>query len=238
MDLSLTARKREADQVVTMPLTQVQLLQFVLHLNLAFLFMEMHELGEAELQLRETDALVPMLGKRVAAQWHDHYVAMCALWEYESGSFANAEVEIVRATNPDYLACLPIRAKLHRVRQEFAQAEELMRRYQAEERKRGTLHRPELVKQTLEFAEALFGQGKHDDAFAAFEEARKIVADFGLPFDADWQQKLQPWLRRARELGKLDVVASLESELQKAPAALEHGVTILDKLRVKPKVGN
>ena len=50
--------------------------QFLLHMNLAFLFMEMQELAEAEQQLLEADALLPLLTKRTRAGWHDHYLTI------------------------------------------------------------------------------------------------------------------------------------------------------------------
>jgi tetratricopeptide (TPR) repeat protein len=235
IDLTFAARKREANRLVRMQLQQVQMFQFVLHLNLAFLFMEMQELAEAELQLREADGLLPMLPKRTQRSWHDHYVAICALWEFESGKFAEAKSEVAQARNADYPVCLRVRAKLHMVRQEFAEAEQVLRKYQDEQRKQGTLHRPELLQPTLEFAESLYGQGKHDDTFASLQEARTIVADFALPPDAAWRKVLETWLRRARELGKPEVAASLEADLLRMPATANQAVTILEKFRIHPQ---
>jgi tetratricopeptide (TPR) repeat protein len=232
IDLSLAARKRGPDGIF-IPLGQVRLLQLVLHLNLAFLLMDMHELAEAELQLREADELIPLVSKRAVAAWHDHYVGICALWEYESGKFAAAENELAKAKNPDFPSCLRVRAKLHIVRQEFAEAETLLRKYQDAERKKGTLHRPDLLGATLDFAESLFGQGKHDDAFAALEEARSIAADYALPADATWRQTLENWRGRAHEIGKADMAESLAADLHKMPAPEPWAILILDKLRVQ-----
>jgi hypothetical protein len=88
----------------------------------------------------------------------------------------------------------------------------------------------------MHLAEALFGQSKLDDAFAALQEARSIVADFALPGDAAWRKTLETWLQRARELGKAEVAASLDAELQKMPAAAEQRVTILEKFRIRPRI--
>ena len=236
VDLMLAVRKREADKLTAMPLKSVQLLQFVLHLNLAFLFIEMNELAEAEGHLREADVILPMLAKRLRADWHDHYIAMCGLWEFESGSYAHAEGELARALNPNYPPCLRLRARLHLARQDFAQAELVQRAYFVEESKKGTLHRPDLVKATLELAESLFGQAKQDEAFASLQEARSIVADFALPADAEWRRTQEKWLQRARELDKADVIAELEAELQKTPTAAEQRITILEKFRAQPHV--
>jgi len=235
IDLTLTARKREADRMVIMPLKQVQMLQFVLHMNLAFLFMEMTELGEAELQLREADAMVPLLSKKVKAAWHDHYVAMCALWEFESGNFAEAEKEIAEAGNPNYPACLRVRARLHMVRHELPQAEELLRKHQAEEKKKGTLHRPEMLKPVLDFAEVLFGQGKPDEAIAALNEARAIVADFKLPADAAWRRSLELWRRRAHEMKRPELAESLGTDIDRLVTAPSNAITILDRFKTPPQ---
>jgi tetratricopeptide (TPR) repeat protein len=238
IDLTFAARKREGDSMVVMPLQHVQLLQFVLHLNLAFLLMEMRELAEAEQQLREADALAPLLAKPFHAAWHNHYIAICALWEFESGKFAAAEAELAEADNPDYPPCLRAQAKLHMVRQEFAEAEALFRKYQHEEGKKGTLHLPDKLKPTLEYGECLFEQGKHDAAFAELKEARSIVVDFKLPPDETWRRDLAIWLQRARELNKAELIVSLEEELRKIPTTLEQRVTILEKLRIHPPISD
>jgi hypothetical protein len=86
-------------------------------------------------------------------------------------------------------------------------------------------------------AESLFGQVNYEAAFASLQEARSIVADFALPPDAAWRKTLETWLQRARELGKADVVASLEADLQAMPAAVEQRITILEKFRIHPPAG-
>jgi tetratricopeptide (TPR) repeat protein len=234
LDLTLAARKNEARTAVTMPLAQVQWLQFVLHMNLAFLFIEMHELGEAEGQLREADDLAPLLPARNMKTWHDHYVGLCAYWEFEAGRPKQAERELADASNPDYPVCLRVRAKLALSRQQYAEADEALRKFRASEEKKGPLQRPELYKTALELAEARFGLGKREDAFAALAEARAIVADFKLPADSVWRRSMQTWAQRAQALGKADVLASLEAELQMMPASPQ-AITILDKFRAQPR---
>ncbi len=79
---------------------------------------------------------------------------------------------------------------------------------------------------------ALFGQAKHDEAFVAFQEARSIVADFALPPDDAWRNALTTWLQRAKDLGRTELVAPLESELAQASGAPNQAITILEKLRI------
>ena len=141
-------------------------LEFILHLNVAYLFMLMHQLTEAKHHLHEADTLFQGLpGPRQKAM-HDHFVCLRALWNYEAGKFANAWSEVERVENPDYAASLSVRAKLHLVALDYAAAEGLRRKSFDQERKKGTLHRPELLDATRELAESLFGQGKHDEAIA------------------------------------------------------------------------
>ncbi|MBI3821958.1 MAG: tetratricopeptide repeat protein [Planctomycetes bacterium] len=235
IDLSLTARKREAGASFIMRLQQVQLLQFVLHLNLAFLLMEMNELAEAELQLREADALAPMLSKRTYTGWHDHYHVVCAHWESQMGKHAAAEAELADVRNQDYPPCLRERARLHLARREFIQAEQLLRKYQEAESKKGTLHIPDKLKPTLEFADSMFGQKKVDDAFAALQEARAIVADFKIPADGEWRAVLTTWLQRAKDAGRPDLARSLEDEIARIPVTTPTAVTILEKIRARQR---
>ena len=101
--------------------------------------------------------------------------------------------------------------------------------------KLGTTHRPEILHPTLDLAEAYYGQAKHEAAFETLREARSIVADFALPPDAAWRKTLETWLQRARDLGKADEVASLETDLQEMAGMSFHGITILEKFRIHPQ---
>jgi tetratricopeptide (TPR) repeat protein len=231
VDMILAARKREADKLVNMALTQVQALEFVLRLNLAFLFLEMRELHEAELQLRDADVLAPLLPRKTMAQWNDHYAAICAMWEFHAGNFGQAEKEIARAKNPEYPACLRMRCRLHMVRMQFDEAETLARKYQEAEKKRGVLHRPEMLPAMLDFAEALHGNHKPKEAFDAFVEARSIVIDFDMPADASWGKTLERWLKLARESNQAELADMLEKDLAKIATMPSKAITILDKFK-------
>jgi tetratricopeptide (TPR) repeat protein len=234
LDLTLVRRDDEEDTVsfASYPLPEIQL---VLHLNLVFLFLEMHALADARSHILEADEVFAGLIKGRQARYADHYRALRALLMFALGQFANAASEVGKAANRDYSACLRVRAKLHLVRLEYSQAEELLRKFSDLERKKGPLHRPELRNHTLDLAESLFGLGKHHDAFAALEEARAIVADFELPPEPIWRKALESWRQRAQALGRTDAVASLDAELQKMPATLEHGITVSDRLRIRPR---
>ncbi|HZZ80437.1 MAG TPA: tetratricopeptide repeat protein [Gemmataceae bacterium] len=229
LDLTLTVRKHEATSG-RVPLQQVQWLQFVLHLNLGFLFLEMRELGEADAQLREADALAPLLSKRNQQTWQDHYIALCAIWELESGNVKAAGLELDDATNPDYPACLRTRARVALACKKYADANELLEKFLQDERKKGSLHRPELYKTMLDRAECLFGLGKHEEAFAALAEARSIVADFQLPMDSFWRGVLQTWLQRVDAFSQTNLAASIRAELERMPT-VDTAIVVMDRLR-------
>lgn len=233
IDMTLAVRKDDRSVLGKLPLPQFQLIQLIMHLNLAFLLMEMRELPEAEAHLREADALAPLLSKRAMACWHDHYLVLCAMWELESGNLTLAEQELAETRNSEYPPVLRMRSRLHQARHEYAQAEQLLRKYQQAERKKGPLHRPEMLRASLDFAECLFGQGKHDEAFASLQEARAIAADFKLPPDDFWRSTLTTWRERARATNRPEIAAAIESEMARVPPpATTTGVTILDKIRV------
>ena len=59
--------------------------------------------------------------------------------------------------------------------------------------------------------------------------------NFELPPEPDWRKALEGWRQRAQELGRTDVVASLDADLQKMPATLETAITISDRLRIRPR---
>jgi tetratricopeptide (TPR) repeat protein len=234
LDLTLATKKGSNEKIVVLP-QQIREIEFVLHMNLVFLFIEMRELAEANFHMEEAAAIFAAMKKRSRARLYDHYIAFRSLLMHASGRLREAGSEIEKAKNPEYAACLRVRAKLHLVRQEFSEAEQLVRKYLDQERKKGSLHRPELLDHTLELAESLFGQGDHEAAFASVREACSIVGEFALPLDAAWRKTLETWLRRARELGKAEVSASLEAEIQKIPATSNQAVTILEKFRIHPR---
>lgn len=234
LDLTLVTQKGPGDKVVVLAY-QIQEIEFVLHLNLVFLFIEMRELAEANFRMEEADVIFLDMKKRSRAKYFDHYIAIRSLLMCASGHFTDAGREIEKTKNADYAAGLRVRAKLHLIRQEFSAAEQLLRQYFDQEKKKGPLHRPELRDHTLDLAEALFCQGKHDAAFASLQEARAIVADFALPLDAGWRKTLEAWLQRAQELGSADAIAALDAELQKIPAKATQAVTILEKFRIHPQ---
>jgi tetratricopeptide (TPR) repeat protein len=231
LDLTLLRKKTQPDPGVVK--RSASAIELVLHLNLIFLFIEMGELGEARSHREEVDDIFDAMTRRQQARYEDHYRAVRALLLYAQGAFANAEAELDRAPNPEYPACLRVRTKLRLVRQDFAQAENLLRKFLDQERKKGSLHRPELRDHTLELAESLFGQGRMDEAFQALDEARAIVADFALPPSASWGHALHAWRHRARDLGRTETATALDAELMSLQATPEHGITVSDKLRVQ-----
>jgi hypothetical protein len=129
---------------------------------------------------------------------------------------------------------LRVNARLHLARQEFVQAEELLRKYQAAEKKKGTLHRPDLLKSALDFAESLYGQAKHEKALAAFQEARSTAADFAVPADAEWGATLEIWRKRAEGLSRVELAKALEKEIAQIAAMPSKAITILQKFQVHP----
>src|SRR5882724_9105441 len=158
LDLTLVRNEGQEDtrSVAAYPLPEIQL---VLHLNLVFLFLEMRALADARSHILEADEIFAGLIKGRQARYAGHYRALRALLMFALGQFANAAREVDKAANRDYSACLRARAKLHLIRMELSQAETLLRKFSDLERRKGTLHRPELRSNTLDLAESLFGQG-------------------------------------------------------------------------------
>jgi Tetratricopeptide repeat len=235
LDLTLVKKKTDENHIGRMPHMVLQI-ELVLHLNLVFLFIEMKALGEAQDHMDEADAICVGMNKHSSKLWRDHYIAMRALLMFALGRFADSSSELDKAGNREYGACLRIRARHHLLRREFAQAEPVLRKYLALERKKGSLHRPELRDHSLDLAECLFGQGRHDEAFTALLEATAIAADFSLPPENCWRQSMETWLHRAKTMDRIDVAASLAAELQKMPATPQQGIMISEKLRVRPAV--
>jgi tetratricopeptide (TPR) repeat protein len=203
--------------------------------RLVFLFVQMDALTEAADHLAEANSILPKLGKHQRATLDDYHRATGSRLLCAQGRFADAAHELSKAKKQDYPSCLQVRAKLHLVAGEFTEAEQVVRKVLDLEGKTGSVHRPSLQDLTLDLAESLCGQGKYDEAFAALREARAIVADFTLRVGKRWHKALTCWSNRAKDLGRTDVLGSLQAELQQLRNATEQGITINTRLRVRER---
>jgi tetratricopeptide (TPR) repeat protein len=212
---------------------QTETFEMVFRTNMAALLMELGEMKEARLQLEAADELLPNVGKRDVAFVSEVALMYWCLWKCAAGLHAEAENDLQRAHDPELRSFLRARASICMARGEYEKAERLARKALAGPDVIGPLHRPESVPYYLDVAESIHGQGRADEAFLTFQKARSIFADFALPPDAAWRKSLETWLQRARQLGKADVAASLEAELQAIPATANQAITILEKFRVR-----
>jgi tetratricopeptide (TPR) repeat protein len=212
------------------------MIELVLHLNLVVLFVRMEELALAADHLEEADALFGKLIKPQQKQLNDWYRGVRALLLQAQGDLQRAAHELDQAQNPEAPMCLIVRAKLSLAQGDYAQAEQVLRKYLALEGKHGLGHQPELLMQVLELAESLFGGGKYDEAFTTLAQARAIHRDFALPATAAWRKALTDWLQRAQQLGRGADVAWLEDDLHQTATAAEQAITISPRLRVRPPV--
>jgi len=215
----------------------VQWIEIILHLNLVLMFVYMEELDLAADHLEELDAL---FGKLIIIgqqrQIGDHYRGLRALLLHAQGRFPMAANELDKAKNPENPLCLSVRAKLNLAHQDFAQAEQVLRKCLELAGKRGSVHVPELRDQVLDLAESLFGQSKYDEAFSALAEARATTRDFALPAGSAWRKALAEWLQRAQQLGRTADMAGLEADFHRMSVAPEQAITISPRLRIRPPV--
>jgi tetratricopeptide (TPR) repeat protein len=207
---------------------------FYLHWVVTYLLIEANRLPESQQAFQYASELHERLDGKKRAALNDHHFLLRAHWLCAIGDFEQAGQMIAKARpGPEDPLFVRVQARIEIARGNHAAAEQVLHPFLELQRSMGTTHRPDLLPHALALAESLFGQGKHDEAFAAFQDARGIVADFALPADAAWQKTLQTWLQRAKDLGRTDLAASLEAELQKIPANVNQAITILEKLRIQ-----
>jgi tetratricopeptide (TPR) repeat protein len=207
-------------------------LELVLHLNLVNLLVNMRCLDQARPLLIEAERLLGTVGQSSRQAFRIKFLENRSLWHCAIGDYAAASSDASDAGQTESAAFLWVQAKVHLARNEFAQAEPLLRQSRELVGKTKTLHCPENLEPTLDLAEAQFGQAKHSDAFATLQDARSIVADFALPPDAIWKKSLETWLQRARDVGKMDIATTLQAELATIPAAANQAFTVLEKFRI------
>ncbi len=128
LDLTLLTKK-SSDQLFLKLAPQIKGVEYLLQLNLAFLFLEMNELALAESHLEIANEMAPDVPKRIHATFGDHHVAIAAMLWHAQGRFKDATAELAKAKNPDVTSCLRVRARLHLVRQEFAEAAKCLHKY-------------------------------------------------------------------------------------------------------------
>ena len=118
-------------------------------------------------------------------------------------------------------------------RNEYHEAEALLGRFLDGGIERAK-NRPQLLEAMVDYAESLFGQDQHETAYVALFAARTQVTRNSMPPPEVWRKTLETWLQRAHDLGRPDLVASLEAEIQAIPATANRGITILEKFRISP----
>jgi tetratricopeptide (TPR) repeat protein len=207
--------------------------EFVVQLNLAQAFLAMSESEQADAHLDRANHLFAKMDRPSQKSWNDALLRMHCLCLCNSGEHVEAAEQLLRIRYPNDPTLKPLWAKIHISRSEFAAAEKLLRELIPSEPRFGRSDIPEYLDPRLDLAEALFGQGKRDEAFATFKETRRIVAQFAIPADAQWRKALATWMPRAKELGRDDVAAALEAELAAANAATDQAITTLEKFRVR-----
>jgi tetratricopeptide (TPR) repeat protein len=212
---------------------------FVFQTVLAYLLIEADELSQAEHRLGEIDRIFSEFNARWQTAYHDSCFLIRAHWHCAVGQFEEAERWCAQTQlGPADSFFARVRAAIDLARKDYLGAEHILRDHLDMQGRVGTRHRQDLLPHTLALADALFGQAKHDDAFASFEEARSIVADFALPADNAWRKALATWLQRAKDLGRTELAASLEKELAQVSATPIQAITILEKFRIQPPAGN
>ena len=231
LDLTLACKVKERNKPGSFNYLGFDLL---MHINLVFLCVYIRELAEAQQHMTQADALYRAMRQRDQAAFTVYYRATRAWLMLALGRYAESADELTAAGDAGYALCLRVRWKMHLIGQKYADAEALMRRFLQSERTCGLLHRPDLRDDMLDLGDSLFGQGKHDEAFATLAEAQAIVADFALPADAVWRHAVRSWQQRARELGRAETAALLDAEAHRLAALPEAGIMISARLRIRP----
>jgi tetratricopeptide (TPR) repeat protein len=203
----------------------------ILQMNIAFVLIEIGAADQAEPHLETAAAALPLAPRGDRASLQEGLIMLRCRMHCALGDFARAEEEISHAANPDQSGFDQIRAAVSLSRGEFARAEAWARSDFANPGFVGETHRPETLELRLILANALFGQAKLEEAFKAFEEARSVVADFGMPADEYWRKTLATWLQRAKDEDRAILATSLEQEITKVAATPLQAVMVLDKLR-------
>jgi tetratricopeptide (TPR) repeat protein len=230
LDLALATKKRN-DGVVTVTDAQLLLIQFILHINLVCIFLEMEEIAAMRYHLRGAEGFFNALPKGPRKQFQDHFLALRARCLFERRKVDAAWDMLEDALDPHHMNILRIRGRLHLHEGEYAEAESYFAHYEAEQSKICVAHHPQHLELRVYLAECQYHLGKFDAAFASIEKARSLIADFALPRDERWREKLQPWHDRAVQHGKMELANAIAEELRRTLTANETAVVVLERFR-------
>jgi tetratricopeptide (TPR) repeat protein len=235
VDNTVRLKKPVDDRVAEVTFVPSNDFDFLLQSILVYLLTEANELAAAEHHLVKLDELFSQMSPRLQTDYRTFNLVLrahchCAMRQFAEAERLYAEVPV----NPNDRLLVRLSAQIDLARHDFVGAERTLRGHLDAQQTMAPLHRPNLLPHTVLLAEALFGQAKHDDAIASFEEARSIVADFALPADDAWRKTLATWLQRAKDLGETELAESLEKELAQAAATPNQAITILEKFRIQP----
>jgi predicted negative regulator of RcsB-dependent stress response len=235
LDLALSAKKGVDGNAAAITITdsQLQTIQFVLHLNLVCVFLEMQETEAMRYHLFEADSYFDTLTKSYRKQFHDHLIALRARCLFERKKYEAAWKQLDEAVDPRNLNIMRMRGRLHLHDGEYAEAETWLSRYDEGHRRICVAHHPQHLDLRLHLAEGQYHQNKVDAAFASLAEARSLVADFSLPRGAKWRNKLQPWLERTEQHGMADLANVIAAELRQTSPASETAIMVLERFRAQ-----
>jgi len=234
LDLALAAKKGNDGGIITVTDGQLQSIQFVLHLNLVCVFLEMQEADAMRYHLFETETFFDALPKGMRKQFHDHFIALRARCLFERKKYDAAWKQLEEAVDANAPNVVRMRGRLHLHEREFAEAESCFKRYEDSQRKVCVSHHPQHLDLRLHLAECEFQQGKFEAAFTSLEEARNLVTDFSLPRDSKYHEKLRPWLERAGAHGKTELVKALAEDVRQTAAESETAIAVLERFRALP----
>lgn len=232
LDLTLLVRQENQSEITSITPAQLHMIEFILHINLVCIFIDIDEAAECRYHLEEASAAFDALPRGNQASFHDHFAAMRARWLLTRDRSAEAEEELAAAKDPEQATCVRVRARMHLMRQEFSAAEPLLKQVLEFQKKKGVLHHPDLFDVNLDLAECQQARGAFEAAVVSLQEARSLVRDFGLPRNERYRDKLKPWVERAHQQGQPDLAVSLQEELRSIPASGDARITVLARFRL------
>lgn len=203
--------------------------------NIVSLLVEMSLPENAREHLPELESQLARLDQIGPSVVRDGTAALLAYWHLKMKDLAKAEALCEQIRASDSFLFVRVRVKIHLERGEYAQAELLLKDMLTRELLVGAVSRLKLFDPMLDFAELRFQQGQLVDAWLNFDMAHQMLKAHGLFRDSNWLEVVRKWLQRARDLGKTDLAASLEAELQQIPATANQAITILEKFRIHPQ---
>lgn len=216
-DVTLDVKKQASEEPNRFAATDTRAVDFMIHVNLARIYLDLEQNAEAGRQLASAESLLEVLNKKDQAVMHDTLLCMRGECELLAGREEACRRILDQAQDSMSPSCIRLRARLFLRAGNWSACAQELAQFQHAQRKVMASRHPIFADVLLDEAECAYNLGDGDKGFALLGDARGLASVFEMPRPAAWRRSLAPWIERATQSGRSDLARELATEAQPDP---------------------